>query len=92
MLLFILICVLVLFRWYIFGRFLGVKNMYLFDAVMFVAIAASNFAAKASGDVWQLVNYACGCLCIYWSYQAGKQYLHFDEVNNEKTKSDSGTT
>ncbi len=74
-----ILLIFLLFRWPILGRFLGVKKMYLFDAVMWVAIAASNFAATHM--LW--LSYICGTFSIYMCYKAGKRFLDYKEVTDE---------
>lgn len=91
----LLIFVLVLFRWFILHRFLGTKRMHLFDAIMFTAFAAQNFAAVhfAALDGWGIANLAMMGLCLWWAHAAGTRFLNFDStVANEQGKSDSGTT
>ena len=83
-----------LLRWRILEPLIGTVYMYLFDAVMFILLAALNFAQAGTGWI-QWFSYAVGGLCIFWSFQAARKYVKFDEQArkaNEHGKSDSGPT
>lgn len=93
---FLLVFVAVLFRWATLGRLIGAKRMYLFDALMYAVFAAMSFAQPSP---WPWLGYTIGCLCIFWAYSAGKQFLQFDELikkaqeaENKQGKSDDRTT
>jgi hypothetical protein len=87
----------VLFRWFILHRLLGTKRMFLFDAVMWTVIAASNFAAvhfDSTFNGWSAANLAMTGLCIWWAHGAAKRFLMFDElqkVANGQGNSNGGT-
>ena len=92
----LLIFVLVSFRWPILSRFIGIKRMHLFDAVMFTAFAAQNLAAAHLNafDGLSVLNLAVMGLCIWWARSAARRFLTFDElqkVANGQGNSDGGT-
>jgi Na+/melibiose symporter-like transporter len=89
----LLVLVLMIFRWPILSRFLGTINMFLFDAAMWTVWAAINFAQPMKA--YPAINYICGGLCIVWAIQAGRKYQKYSEIQrieNEQGKSDSGPT
>lgn len=94
----LLIFGVVFFRWFLFQRFLGTKRMFLFDAVMWTAIAAWNLTAVnfAALNGWGVVNLLMTGLCLWWAWLASKRFLNFDELmkaaKNEQGKSNTGTT
>ena len=93
----LLIFVLVLFRWPILSRFIGIKRMHLFDAVMFTAFAAQQLAAAHLNafDGLSVLNLAVMGLCIWWARSAARRFLTFDELakaaQNGQGNSDGGT-
>jgi Na+/melibiose symporter-like transporter len=84
----LIIFVLVLFRWYLLERFIGTINMFLLDAVMFSVLAALNFAQPGP---YPWLGYAIGCLCIWWGFSSCRTYLRYDkmkETEDEQGRSD----
>lgn len=67
----------VIFRWWWLAPILGSKHMYLFDAVMWTCWAAWQFSQ--SGPLATL-GFIFGILGLWWAYQAGRNYLKFEEV------------
>jgi len=72
--LFLISIILVLgFRWPILGRFLGKKNMYLFDAVLFTFLAAWDAATALGPYAW--INYFTVTLCVFFIIISVRNYL-----------------
>lgn len=88
----LIVFVLMIFRWPILERFIGTIRMFLFDAIMWTIWAAINFAQP---QPYPVLSFAMGCLCLWWSISSGRKYLKYDAMRNapdEQGKSDAGTT
>lgn len=72
----IAILVLIVFRWFLFERFIGTKYMYLLDAAMFTAFAAINFAQETP---WPIVSFLVAALCAYLAFSSGRKFLTYEE-------------
>jgi hypothetical protein len=88
----LLILAFLIFRWELLARRIGIARMYLFDALMFSFLAATNFAHSGP---WKWLGYVFGSLCILFAINAGRKYLKLSstvEKTNDKGNSDSGPT
>lgn len=88
----LLICGLLFFRWPLLERFVGTIRMYLFDAILFTIIAASNIGHPGS---WPWLGYTIGGLCTLLAFTSAQKYLKYSEIQrieNEQGKPKSDTT
>ena len=74
----LLIIILLVFRWKLLGAVIGTKYMYLFDALMFTVLAASNFAEPWPTAPW--LGYMVAGLCVFWGIVAARKFLALDAL------------
>jgi hypothetical protein len=87
MMMWIVIFLLILFRWWLLERLIGTANMFLFDALMFTFLAAINFAQPGP---YPWLGYVIGGLCAYWAFSAARTFMHYGqkETEDEQGRSD----
>lgn len=84
--LFLIVFILVLFRWPILERFVGTMRMYLLDALMFTVLGALYFSKPGP---WPLLGYAVGCISVWWAFSAARNYLRCDEIQRAENEQGS---
>lgn len=90
--LWLVLLLVVMFRWPLLEKRIGTVRMFLLDAIMWTAWAAFLFAKP--GPIWHgWLDYGCGILSLVWAVGAGRNYLKYDaivrNIKNEQGKSNT---
>lgn len=79
MLIWLFIAGFLFFRWRLLEPFLGTARMYLFDAAVFVILAAANLAQPPS-----MIGFGIGFVCVLLGIVSANRYLRLAAAAKDK--------